>query len=350
LWIFIPQSREDAEVLSSVLEVNNLETKPDAQIMRILILSLMASVLFFSSGCQHKVTQDLTKGPTKEVSKDTNPKPADLPPLTFCAVADCQYCDKPTHGKRAYRDSVRHLKTCVDVCNETQELTYMVHLGDFIDADFESFATLNPITRELKIPLHHVLGNHDFDVVDEKKADVPKTMGLEARHYFFRYQNWRFIALDGNDISHHGWAKDTPEFAQSQAVIAANGWDQKPNWNGAIGKSQLAWLEQQLLAATAAEENVILYCHFPIWPAGVGHDLWNAAEVISLIEPHPCVKAYINGHNHAGNYAEKDGVHYLTLKGMVENEESTFAHIRLEDDHIVVKGFGAETDRKLKVR
>ena len=46
----------------------------------------------------------------------------------------------------------------------------------------------------------------------------------------------------------------------------------------------------------------------------------------------------------------ENGTHYLTLKGMAENKESTFTHIRLEDDHIVVKGFGAETDRKLKIR
>nr|WP_238381236.1 DPP IV N-terminal domain-containing protein [Mariniblastus fucicola] len=281
---------------------------------------------------------------------DTAVSAKELPSLTFCAAADCQYCDQPTRGKRVYRNGPKHLQACVDHCNKTEGLSYMVHLGDFIDAKFESFARLNPITRELKIPLHHVLGNHDFDVADQKKAEVAATLGLDSRYYFFRYQNWRFIALDGNDISHHGWAKDTPEYAQSQAAIKANGWDQKPNWNGAIGESQMRWLEQQLVAADAAKENVILYCHFPVWPVDEGHDLWNAEEVMSLIEPHQCVKAYINGHNHNGNYAQKNGIHYLTLKGMVENEETTFANIRLEEDVIVVKGFGAETDRTLKIR
>ncbi|MFK7767076.1 MAG: metallophosphoesterase [Mariniblastus sp.] len=314
--------------------------------MRLLILPLAVSVLLLTLGCQDQKSKTLNQKPAQQAK----PKPVDLPPLTFCAAADCQYCDKPTRGKRVYRDGAKHLQACVEACNETKGLTYMVHLGDFIDADFESFGILNPITRELKIPLHHVLGNHDFEVADDKKANVAKTLGLDSRYYFFRYQNWRFLALDGNDISHHGWAKDTPEFVNSKSVIKANGWDKKPNWNGAIGKSQLAWVEQQLVDATEANENVILYCHFPVWPKGEGHDLWNAEEVISLIEPHDCVKAYINGHNHNGNYAVKEGIHYLTLKGMVENAETTFTHIRLERDHIVVKGFGAETDRKLKIR
>ncbi len=29
----------------------------------------------------------------------------------------------------------------------------------------------------------------------------------------------------------------------------------------------------------------------------------------------------LNGHNHDGNYAEKDGVHYLAFQAMVNTEE-----------------------------
>lgn len=308
--------------------------------MRTLLATTIIGLMLLTAACQYNGSLS--------VQRHTQPKVA--PPISFCAAADCQYCDKPTRGKREYREGAKRLKTCVDWCNQTDGLSYMVHLGDFIDADFDSFATLNPITRELKIPLYHVLGNHDFEVADEKKAKVPETLGLEARYYFFCYEGWRFIALDGNDISYHGWAKDTPEHTEAISIIKANGWDKKPKWNGAIGDTQLAWLSKQLTAAGIAGEKVILYCHFPVWPEDNAHDLWNAEEVISLIEPHECVKAYINGHNHKGNYAIKNGIHYLTLKGMVENKESTYTQIRLEKDRITVTGHGAEIDRLLPTR
>ena len=38
--------------------------------------------------------------------------------------------------------------------------------------------------------------------------------------------------------------------------------------------------------------------------------------------------AYIYGHNHAGNYGRRDTIHYLTLKGMVDTEQTSYAVMR----------------------
>ncbi len=53
------------------------------------------------------------------------------------------------------------------------------------------------------------------------------------------------------------------------------------------------------------------------------HNLWNDTELIGVLESHTCVVAYINGHNHAGGYGLKNGIHYLTVPGMVETPDTT---------------------------
>ena len=65
-------------------------------------------------------------------------------------------------------------------------------------------------------------------------------------------------------------------------------------------------------------------------------------DLLALFDRHPCVKAYINGHNHAGNYAERNGVHYLTLKGMVDTDKAAFAKVRVFAKRVVVKGYVRE--------
>ncbi|MCZ6674572.1 MAG: metallophosphoesterase, partial [Verrucomicrobia bacterium] len=122
-----------------------------------------------------------------------------------------------------------------------------------------------------------------------------------------------------------------------------------PKWNGAIGSKQISWLKRVLENATKEGEKVVLYCHFPVFPENV-HNLWNAPEIVELLEDYSCVKAYINGHNHAGNYDVKKGIHYLTLKGMVDTVHTSYAVIHVYEDRLEVKGFGREENRTLEIR
>ena len=59
------------------------------------------------------------------------------------------------------------------------------------------------------------------------------------------------------------------------------------------------------------------------------------------------VAAWINGHNHAGTYEQRDGIHYLTLKGMLDTKENAFATIEIYEDAIKVDGHYREPDRRL---
>jgi len=274
-------------------------------------------------------------------------KPADKP-FNFGAIADCQYCDYATSGRRHYRKSPQKLTESVNHLNK-QDLAFVVHLGDFIDRDFKSFAVVNPIFAKLKAPGRHVLGNHDFSVADDKKLLVPKTLGMPSRYYDYTVGRWRFIILDSNDLSFYAHPKDSKEHKQSVAYYTKNKL-KAPKYNGGIGPKQMAWLKQVLDKADKAGERVVLFSHHPVYPESRGHNQWNAAQVVKTIEPHESVKAYINGHNHAGHYAEKKGIHYLTLQGMVDTTENAYAVISIEGELIKVTGYGREKSRMLKVR
>ena len=275
---------------------------------------------------------------------------AQEPPLfSFGLLADVQYCDCETAGTRHYRQSLRKFKEAIAEYNR-HDLAFVVHLGDFIDQHYESFDTLLLLQKGLKAPMYHVLGNHDFSVAEKHIANVPAKMGMKARYYDFSFRNWRFIVLDGNDVSLHA-TKGTKQYAAAEVRLREleqkGSLSAKP-YNGGLGEKQLQWLQTRLKAAERAHQKVIIFSHYPAFPEDP-HNLWNAPKLLQLLDKHEHVVAFFNGHNHAGNYGQRKGVHFLNLEGMVETADSpAFSVIQVHEDRLELKGFGREKDRVLK--
>ena len=272
------------------------------------------------------------------------------PIFRFGVAADAQYCDTANRGTRYYRASLTKLQECVTDFNSRGDLTFVIHLGDFIDRKFASFDQLLPTYQQLKMPAYHVLGNHDFYVANADKSKVPQKLGLEKPYYDFVYHSWRFVVLDGNELSLYALPKRSAKYKAAEAMLqslkakeASNAYD----WNGGIGAEQIAWLQQTLADAEQAGEKVIVFCHFPIFPKH-SHNLWNDTELVDAIEPYKCVVAYINGHNHRGHYGKKNGIHYLTVHGMVETaDQNAYAVFEVYKDRLNVIGYGREPSRVL---
>jgi manganese-dependent ADP-ribose/CDP-alcohol diphosphatase len=262
-------------------------------------------------------------------------------------VTDVQYADEDDAPPRLYRASPAKFREVVRAFNATN-IDFAMHLGDFIDRDWKSFDTVCPIAADLKRPWHFVLGNHDFNVTDDKKGEVPSRLGLLARYYSFAHKDWQFVVLDGNDLSTYAWPAGSAELARSKAAQEEKYPDGKP-WNGAIGPEQLAWLDNILTDADAHHRKVALLCHFPLFGADEVL-LWNAAEVLAHIEPHPSVKLWLNGHEHNGNYTVQAGIHYLNFKGMLDTTETAYAVLSFHHDRVEVAGFGREPSRTLTLR
>lgn len=271
--------------------------------------------------------------------------------VSFGVIADPQYADKDAVGSRYYRKSLGKLRKAVEELGR-HELDFVVTLGDVIDAGFESFATVMPIYKGLKVPHRLVLGNHDFSVADEDKGKVVGAMGLEKSYYSEVRKGWRFVYLDGTKQSLFRYMKGTVEWVKAKAIFDAMvkvGLAQAKEWNGGVGEEQLTWLKVELEAAKAAGERVIVCNHYPILPAGDAHNLWDAEAVVDLLERYDHVVAYLNGHNHAGNYAVRKGTHFVNFKGMVETEKETaYAVVRCFKDRVEIDGYGAEPDRVVR--
>ena len=267
-------------------------------------------------------------------------------------VADAQYADVEAKGTRFYRESIAKLGAAVDHFNG-RNLAFCVHLGDLIDREWKSFDEITKPLTPSRHRWHQLLGNHDFEVVDAQKANVPKRMGMAWRYGSFDHATFRFVVLDTNDVSTYAHAGGTPARAEAETELrrleAAKVAQAKP-WNGGLSSAQLAWFERTCAEARGAARKVIIFAHHPVLPDGA-HNVWNAKNVLALIDRHPNVVAWINGHNHAGAFAERNGVPFLTMQGMVETRDTTaFATAQIQSDRIVLTGHGREPSREMKFR
>ncbi|NLR95394.1 phosphatase [Rhizobium sp. P38BS-XIX] len=276
------------------------------------------------------------------------------PLFRFGVIADPQYADlEPNLALNRYpADSLLKLRAAIDEFNR-HDLAFVVTLGDIIDREWKSFDAVLPVYEALRHPRHFLLGNHDFVVGAEHLATVPARVGMPAANYDFVLSGYRFIALDGNEISVFASPEGDPRRQQAKDMMLALENAGAPNgqrWNGAIGDEQYDWLAAKLTAAKLAGERVIVMNHYPVFPDDA-HNALNSDRMLALLAEHDHVVAYLNGHNHAGNFGVSDGTYFVNFKGMVDTQDtSAYAIVSVYEDRLEITGFGRETDRTLMLR
>ena len=276
--------------------------------------------------------------------------PAAEPELTFGVIADPQYADADPKWGRFFRNSLAKLEEAIADLN-TRPLEFVATLGDLIDRDFASFASVMPIYSKLKSPHFPICGNHDFEVADADKGKVLGAMGLDKPYYSVVRKSWRFLFLDGTDTGVWRYPAEDARTATAKGILeklTAEGLPHAKDYNAGIGKEQMQWIASELEAAQTAGQRVILFCHYPLIPVGNPLNLWNNTELLDLIAKHKHVAAYMNGHDHAGNYGTRGNCHYVNLKGMVETEKETaYSVVKCFPDRLEIEGYGLEPDREL---
>lgn len=272
----------------------------------------------------------------------------DKPLFSVGLIADAQYADAKPGGIRYYRKSIQKLGEAVKSINQA-EVDFSIHLGDLIDREFKSFDEISEPLAGMKKPVYQIMGNHDFSVADDKKAEVQVKMGIKDPYYAFSKSGFRFVFLNGTEVSTFANPEGTSLHEEASTILKEFKAKKRKNaqdWNAAIGRKQVTWLEAQIARAAKGGEKVIISCHYPILPDNV-HNLWNDQEILTLIDQNSdTVVAWFNGHNHAGNYAQRKGVHYLTVHGMVDTADTNaFAVMDVLPNALRIKGSGREPDR-----
>ncbi len=281
--------------------------------------------------------------------------PEEQPLFSFGLIADVQYADENPVGPRYYRTALAKLEECV-TCLNTKELAFTVQLGDLIEYGSDNLDRALAVFDRLRMKKYHVLGNHDFCRTGMSRDQVLAKLGTERPYYDFAYGNWRFVILDGMDVSvEGGWPANSHNFRQGQQMLQELQQQEKKwaqEYNGAIGRAQLAWLSKSLQKASAKRQKVVLFCHLPTLAAASREHLllWNHEEVLNALESDECVVGYFSGHDHDGGYAQRKGIHHVTLQGMVEAPaKNAYAVVDVYEDRLELRGTGKVPSRRLKV-
>lgn len=274
------------------------------------------------------------------------------PILSFGLTTDVQYADADPVGERHYRLSLPKLKAAAADLSK-QNLPFTLHLGDVIDREFSSFASVMPLFSEFGHPVHHLLGNHDYNLPDALKSKVVSTLGMPQDYYSFTASGVRFIMLDTNGLSTYKTPKGSTTELAAEAMLAELEASHAPNakpWNGGVDPAQLAWFKLELASAAVAKQPVIVCGHHPLFPE-TGHQAWNNREIFDTFRPYPNVRAYLCGHNHAGDQVIREGIPCINFKSILHEPEVTaYAILRLHPDRLMIEGRGREESREIELR
>jgi len=263
--------------------------------------------------------------------------------FSFGIITDVQYCDCDPAGNRFYRSSLAKLSDAMNSLKK-DSAEFVINLGDLIDRDNDSYKPVLDILDASGIKIYHCTGNHDYSVDTQFKKRLPLNIPSREGYYAFKYSNFRFIILNGNELSTYasGNKASVKQAADYISALKNEGSINAIDWNGGVSNEQIAWLKDQLDDASAENEKVFIICHFPVYPVNM-HNLLNYREILSLLEKYHNIVAWFNGHNHAGNYGNFNMIHFLTMKGMVETENTgSFALVEVYRNKIWIRGSGRE--------
>lgn len=257
--------------------------------------------------------------------------------LRFGLVTDLHYADREPATTRFYRESLPKAREAVERLNR-ERLSFLGVLGDVKDMasgepEARTLGHLVAIEAELRRfsgPVHYVLGNHDMDNLSKTQAlFVLRNPGGSTEHGYHAFSRGgvRFIVLDAC-FGADGMPYDHGRFDWRDTFVPA---------------AELAWLDAEL---GAAREPVIVFAHQRLDGSGDAY-VKNSAAVRAALEASGKVLAVFQGHDHPGGHRRIGGIHYYTLKALVEGsgaENNSYATVEVHPNlDLTVTGYRRAT-------
>ena len=251
--------------------------------------------------------------------------------ISIGIFTDSHYAGRDRRGNRCYRDSSAKLTGFVAAMNAAKP-DFAIVLGDFVDkgktiqTETAYLKHIEGVFSKFKGPRHHVIGNHD--VATLTKAQFVDAAGMPGPNYSFDSGPIHCIVLDAN------FKKDFTPYNAGNF-----------NWTQTyVPPGELKWLETDL-KKTAGK--TVVFIHQPLDDEKGAHGVKNAPEARRILERSGKVQAVFQGHNHKGAYHRINGIHYFTMKAMVEGpglKNNSYALARISARGVTVKGFVKQPD------
>lgn len=248
------------------------------------------------------------------------------PLLRVGLTTDLHHANKDAVDVRYYRESLRKFAEAAKRFAE-DKVDFVITLGDSIDSaaslDDEQAYLKQVVDHFSRIPCksHFVVGNHCVSRLN--KGEFLEIVGQERTYYSFDAANYHFVLLDAC-------------FRHDGAPYGRGNFD----WTDSnIPPAELTWLRDDLRQTQHPCIVCIHQCLDVDRPLGVK----NAAEVRKVLEDSGKVLAVLQGHRHEGCYQELGGLHYCTLKAMIEGSDpknNAYALFDILPDHAMrISGF-----------
>jgi len=241
-------------------------------------------------------------------------------------VTDLHYAEKQPAGTRHYRETLAKLTEAQEVF-QRRKPAMVVELGDLIDsADSVQVEQryLKRIHKEFEAiakDRHYVLGNHCVDLLTKK--EFLNIVERERSYYSFDRGGFHFIVLD-SCFRADGVAYGRKNFEWTDANIP---------------EEQVQWLKADM---KKTELPTIVFAHQRL-DVKNNYGVKNASQVRNILESSGQVNSVLQGHSHKNDYQEIGGIHYCTLRAMVEGSGVNNNGYSTMDIHadgsIYLKGF-----------
>lgn len=288
--------------------------------------------------------------------------------FSFGLIGDTQYVDIEDGASfdgltvRRYRQSLNILQDANTYFNELCQINNIkcnILLGDVIDAkskhlnisekcleEILNIANPSLVTNDNYSQWHFITGNHDITSLDRisiHKTFIPNefqsiTSPNILYYHFSPFKGFRFIMLDGYDISTIGsTSKDGNDEANlllslKNPNIANNNSDwfvgldydniRYVPFNGSVGKQQMLWLQETLAKSIIEKEICVIFSHMPCFQESCQPCtlMWNCEEILEILHnSNANIACFIAGHDHDGGYSKDNhGIHHITLPAPLE--------------------------------
>jgi len=213
------------------------------------------------------------------------------PEKSVSQPGECVFGIMADAHKDIMHDADWRVESFINVMKELQP-DFIIQLGDFCRPYARNQDFLN-LWNSFGGEKHHVLGNHDMDGGFSRDSTVA-FYHSRGRYYSFEKKGFHFVILDGNDLN------PSPDRAAGYAHY--------------IGTEQQEWLKKDL--GTAQFPSVI-FSHQPL-----NTGIENAEEILNILmeqsrlNPSGRVIACFNGHDHANQVKQLNGIWFIEINSM----------------------------------